>query len=241
MSCCGGCSNVTVQAVQGPMGPQGPAGPAGPAGPEGPPGESGARGDDGISGAMVLDVQTNSTVTVTDNYKVIDFNTIPSGYITKKNDKVKFEGLIDWTNTPEGTAPLDGDTLEFFIGISGSLPTVGSGMPGTKLVEFSYIIPEGNNPLTFRYDLDIFVGTGTTSAITLGEIAIGIDIDQFKSYVENNDHEVYTTSVFSETPTPNLTNTFYVYIQVQHDPVAPRVTGLEMTSIIMTSEYKKSI
>lgn len=239
-----GCLNLPISiGTQGPAGAPGPQGPQGPAGTNGTPGPPGPPGPAGLSGAMVLDVQTNSTVTLSNSYKVIDFNTIPTGYITKQNDKIKFEGIITWQNNPTGTGvPIFGDYVEFQIGLSNTLPTIGAGMLGAKLAEFFYLVPEeGVIPFNFRYDLDVFVGTDEINTFTLGEIYLPPRIDQAKSYIAVQEHGVYTTSIFSEVPTPDLTLPFYLYVQILHSPLVPPPLPVPMTSVIMTSDFKKSI
>jgi hypothetical protein len=197
----------------------------------------------GLSVAQVLDVQTPNTLQQigTVAFEIIDFNTIPAGYISKANDKIKLEGLIDWQEAPEGTVPVFGDAVEFQIGLTNFPPTIGTAGSGTILASFYYGVPEEIIASNFRYDLDIIVGTGRINAHTIGEVYLTPRIHQFKSFIAVSEHGVYTTCIFNEVPTPDLANTFYLYIQAMHLPAVPPLVPIQMKSVVMTSDFKKAI
>jgi hypothetical protein len=239
-----GCLNLPISIGQtGPQGPQGnpgPTGPQGPAGATGPQGNPGPPGPTGLSIAQVLDVQTPFVwQDIGTSFEVIDFNTIPAGYITKANDKIKLEGLVDWYDSPN--KPVFGDFVEFEIGLTNFPPTIGGAGSGTILASFVYYRPEGDEPSAFRYDLDIIVGTGRINAHTIGEITMPFRIDQFKSYISSQEQGMRTTCIFNEVPTPDLANTFYLYIQIKHTPATPPLVPIQMRSVVMTSDFKKAI
>lgn len=246
-----GCLNLPIsigqtgpagpQGPTGPTGPQGPAGATGPAGPIGPQGDPGPPGPTGLSVAQVLDVQTPFVWQQigTSVFEVVDFNTIPAGYITKANDKIKLEGLIDWYDSE--LKPVFGDAIEFQIGLTNLLPVIGAGSLGTILADFYYLVPEENEPSAFRYDLDIIVGTGRVNAHTIGELTMPFRIEQSKSYISSQEQGMRTTCIFSEVPTPDLANTFYLYIQAIHVPAVPPLVPIQMRSVVMTSDFKKAI
>jgi hypothetical protein len=240
-NCKGKCGCLNLPISIGQTGPQGPQGNPGAPGPQGPPGANGSPGLPGLDGAMVLDVQTLSTQSIGGTYEVLDFNTIPAGYISKANDKIKFEGLIEYQNTPENSFTA-GDVIEFEIGLVGTIPTIGAPIVGVTLAALEYTIPvEESVKVIFRYDLDIIVGTGTNKAITLGELYLMERIPQTKTKTTTRPGDVFTTCIFNEVTTPDLTNTFYLYVQAIHNyPVAP-ISPLQLTSIVMTSDFKKSI
>jgi len=236
-----GCLNLPISIGQtGPQGPQGNPGATGPQGPPGTNGSPGPPGPPGLDGAMVLDVQKLHTEPIGGTFEVLEFNTIPAGYISKANDKIKLEGLVEWFNTPADSFTV-GDNIEFEIGLSNVPPTVGAVGVGTVLANFTYTIPEEGNFYVIRYDLDIIAGTTKTNVTTLGEIFLMPRIPQIKTFITVNPGEVYTTCIFNEVATPDLANTFYLYIQAVHNYLVAPIVPLELGSVVMTSDFKKSI
>jgi hypothetical protein len=257
---CNECSLITIpttgapgpQGLQGIQGLQGPAGPAGAPGAAGATGATGPQGPAGDPGSRVIEVNYDTTLTkeLFQNIpEVVDFCTVFAGFLTNpKGDKIKLEGYLE-INEPTQVI----DSIKITIGISSTLPPLGSSFPGgTPICEFTTAFSlqglEGDIQPYIRYDLDIIAANSLTAILTLGEVYRYNILDSGNVTIDLSPNTTGSTMAMTafQTGSPlalpfSISNLFYIYIEAEYIPTTPTPFPSYISSRIMTIEYKKHI